>query len=253
MHVGPEGHQSTGHRLSNGHNDKENAVGGGGSGNGMGQEHRIDDCELGRKNAGGSSSCNHDDCIYSCLPFAFVHDQEVRASTNAVRSDDTTFLCGSATLCVVFATLQAANLVYSPHSSCGRSLRFDDRLISLIDTTLLSSKDGRRQKISVLVQCQKMLAPLKLSSRAMHIGKFVGSRSGINEVDPMSIAGANLVQRVIGECYAPLLSLLASAEGKSTSSVLSGTKAPRLEMAQDCYIRAAMLADHLDAWTSNRS
>ena len=253
MHVGPEEHQSTGHWLSNGHHDKENALGGGASGNGMGQEHRIDDCELGRENAGGASSCNHDDCIYSCLPFAFVHDQETRASTNAARSDDTTFLCGSATLCVVFATLQAANLVYSPRSSGGSSLQFDDRLFPLIDTTLLSSKDGRRQKLSVLVQCQKMLAPLKLSSRAMHIGKFVGYRSGINEVDPMSIAGANLVQRVIGEYYAPLLSLLASVEGKSTSAISSSAKASRLEMAQDCYIRAAMLADHLDAWTSNRS
>ena len=253
MHVGPEEDQSTGHRLSNGHNDKENSLGGGASGNGMGKEHRIDDCELGRENAGGSSSCNHDDCIYSCLPFAFIHDQETHASANATSSDDTTFLCGSATLCVVFATLQAATLVYSPRSSCGSSLQFDDRLFHLIDTTLLSSKDGRRQKISVLVQCQKMLAPLKLSSRAMHVGKFVGSRSGINEVDPMSIAGANLVQRVIGECYAPLLSLLASVEGKSTSSVSSSTKASRLEMAQDCYIRAAMLADHLDGWTSNQS
>jgi hypothetical protein len=99
-------------------------------------------------------------------------------------------------------------------------------------------------------QCQKMLAPLKLSSRAVHVGKFVDSLFSDRNVDQVTISGANLLQRVIGECYAPLLSLIASTEKKSPSTVPSNGKASRLEMAQDCYIRAAMLADQLDSWTS---
>ena len=227
-----------------GHDDKENSAGGSAA--------RMRNDHLER------SSCDHDGCIFSGLPFSFVHDPGLATLLDSEEKskevDD--FLCGSAALSVVFATLQAVNSVYAPQSTRETPLQFDGKIVSVFNTLFLSPSDGRRLKLSLMNQCQKILAPLKLSSRVVHISKFVNSRYGgstsTRSVDQVTISGANLLQGVIGECYAPLLSLIASAEGNSSSAEPSSSKASRLEMAQDCYIRAAMLADHLDAWASTQ-
>lgn len=242
IHVGPE-RQRVATKIMEGHDDKENSAGGSAA--------RMRNDHLER------SSCDHDGCIFSSLPFYFVHDQGLPFSTllDSAKSkemgDD--FLCGSAALSIVFAALQAVDLVYAPQSSRETRLHFDGEIVSVFNTFFLSSIDRRRLKVSLMNQCQKIVAPLKLNSRVVHISKFVNSRYCDRSVDPVTISGANLLQRVIGDCYAPLLSLIASAEAKASSAESSSSKVSRrLEMAQDCYIRAAMLADHLDAWTSKQ-
>ena len=222
------------------HDDKENSADG--SAARIGKDHL------------GKSSCDHDGCVFIGLPFSFVHDPGLPTLIDSKeRSKEVDgFLCGSAALSIVFATLQAVNSVYAPQSSRETPLQFDDKIVSMFNALFLSASDGRHLKLSLVNQCQKILAPLKLSSRVVHVGKFVNSRYGDRSVDLVTISGASLLQRVIGECYAPLLSLIASAEAKSSSAEPSSSKASRLEMAQDCYIRAAMLADNLDAWTSTQ-
>lgn len=240
LHTGPE-NQRVATKMMEDHDDKENSA------DGLAARMRKD--HLGR------SSCGHDGCIFSSLPFSFVHDVGLPSLLDSEEKSKEVdgFLCGSAALAVIFATLQAVNSVYAPQCSRESPLQFDGKIVSLFNTLFLSPSDGRRLKLSSMNQCQKILAPLKLSSRVVHISKFVNSRHGDKSVDLLTISGANLLQRVIGECYAPLLSLIASAEAKSSSAEPNSSKASRLEMAQDCYIRAAMLADHLDAWTSNQA
>lgn len=242
VHVGPK-HQRVATKMLEDHDDKENSADGSAA--------RIGKDHLER------SSCDHDDgCIFSGLPFSFVHDPGLATLLDSEKMSKEVdgFLCGSAALSVVFATLQAVYSVYAPQSTRETPLQFDGKIVSVFNTLFLSQSDGRRLKLSLMNQCQKILAPLKLSSRVVHISKFVNSRCGGSKrsVDQVTISGANLLQGVIGECYAPLLSLIASAEGKSSSAEPSSSKASRLEMAQDCYIRAAMLADHLDAWASTQ-
>ena len=241
VHVGPK-HQRVATEMLEDHDDKENSADGSAA--------RIGKDHLER------SSCDHDGCIFSGLPFSFVHDPGLATllDSEEMSKEVDGFLFGSAALSVVFATLQAVNSVYAPQSTRETPLQFDGKIVSVFNTLFLSPSDGRRLKLSLVNQCQKILAPLKLSSRVVHISKFVNSRYGgsSSSVDQVTISGANLLQRVIGECYAPLLSLIASAEGKSSSAEPSSSKASRLEMAQDCYIRAAILADHLDAWASTQ-
>lgn len=236
LHIGPDRRYSE-DKMEEEHNDKENSSDGI-KGGGRGSNHKC------------NRRCKQSECLYSSLPFAFVHGHgHLRERSNSSKDDAAS--CGTTTLCLFFAALQAYDCVIMRSEQwTGAEYESGDALISAFSSSLLTSNNGRRPKLSVVLQCQKMLASLKLPSRAMHVIKAFEQDEA--RIEGGTIRAIGFVQRVLGECYAPLLTLIASAEKVSAKSEgKASASASRLEMAQDSYIRAAMLSDHLCEWTSS--
>ena len=192
--------------------------------------------------------CKTERCFFSKLPFEFVHHCEFCQKEVGETIPEFRFVI----LAVLFTSLDI-------FSRCGIDLSrvsskndgatsfqigFDigDSLLSIINTYL--SPENKQLETPNLIQCQKILSHIKLTSRVMDIIKSFEARKA--PVSETTFHAVSLVAKVLKQCYCPILSLLVVLE-----KIPKGEKKSRLEMAQDGYIRCAMLYDRLHEWNAS--